>query len=157
MRKKISLLALWIICVFALSACSLRSDAADLYKKESPLQIEVDLPDSLTAGTEVTLAAVLRQDGKVVEQAAFVHFEVWKQDGSVRYPMEEAIEIGNGVYEMPFQFESEGLYYLEVHAGNKDSIISPQHRFIVGELSADEKDSLKQGPSPAEETPEQHH
>lgn len=155
--KKIIVLTLLAIFTLLLSACSLRSDAADLYKKESPLQVEVDLPESSSTGEEVMLEAVIKQDGKVVEQADFVHFEVWKQDGSVRYPMEEAEEVGSGIYQMPIKFEDEGLYYLEVHAGNKGSIVSPQHQFIVGKLSDGEIESLKQGPAPAEETPEHHH
>ncbi len=155
--KKIIGIILLALFTLILSACSLRSDAADLYKKESPLLVEVELPESVSTGEEVVLEAVLKQDGEIVERADFVHFEIWKQDGSVRYPMEEAEEAGDGVYKMPIQFEDEGLYYLEVHTGNKGSIVSPQHQFIVGELSDEEMESLKQGPAPAEETPEHHH
>lgn len=155
--KKIGLMALVTILMLTLSACSLRSDAADLYKKESPLMVQVDVPESISTGEEVIIETVLTQVGKSVEQADFVHFELWKQDGTVRYPMEEAEEAGEGVYRMAFEFQDEGLYYIEVHAGNKGSVVSLQHQFIVGELSDEEMEILKQGPTPAEETPEHHH
>ena len=153
----VRLFVLISIGLFLLSGCTLRSDVADLYKQEVPLQVEMNIPEVLSAGEEVTLEATLRQNGEPVEKANFIHFEIWKQDGSVRYPMEEAIGLGSGVYQLPVQFESEGLYYLEVYAGNNGSLVSPQHQFVVGELSDSELESLKQGPSPEEEAPEHHH
>lgn len=155
--KKASLVASIIIGLAVLSGCSLRSDAADLYTMESPLQVEVNLPEQLVSGEEIVLEAVLQQEGVGLETADFVHFEVWNQDGSVRFPMEEAISAGEGVYQFPVEFESDGLYYLEVHAGNKGSLVSPQHQFVVGELSDSELENLKKGPAPVEEEPEHHH
>ncbi|GKW46083.1 FixH family protein [Planococcus sp. NCCP-2050] len=155
--KSIRLLLLLFSSLCILSACSASEDAGDLYKKEKPLQVEVDMPESLSAETTQTVKAILKQDGKPVEDAGFVHFEIWKQDYSVRYPMEEAAEAGNGVYQMDVRFKEDGLYYLEVHAGNEGSLISPVRQFIVGELSEQEMESLKQGAPTQQEVPGHHH
>lgn len=155
--RKASLFVLISIGLLLLSGCTLRSDAADLYKQEMPLQAEVRMPEVLSPDEEVMLEVVMRQNGELLEKADFVHFEIWKQDGSKRYPMEEAVGSGEGVYQLPIQFESDGLYYLEVHAGNNGSLISPQHQFVVGKLSDSELESLKQGPLPVEEAPVHHH
>lgn len=155
--KSIRLLLLLFSSLCILSACSASEDAADLYKKEKPLQVEVDMPEPLSAETTQTVKAVLKQDGKPVEGAGFVHFEIWKQDHSIRYPMEEAAEIGNGVYQMDIRFKEDGLYYLEVHAGNEGSLVSPVWQFIVGELSEQEMESLKQGAPTQQEVPGHHH
>lgn len=155
--KKTSFIVFFLIGLAVLSGCSLRSDAADLYTKESPLQVEVNTPEQLVSGKEIVLQAVLQQEGELLETADFVHFEVWNQDGSVRFPMEEASNAGEGVYELAVEFENDGLYYLEVHAGNNGSLVSPQHQFVVGELSDRELESLQKGPAPAEGAPEHHH
>jgi hypothetical protein len=155
--KKVSLLVWFSMVLLLLSGCALRGDAADLYKKEMPLQVEVNVPQEINAGERVAMEATLKQGKEWVEKADYVHFEVLNQDGSVYYPMEEANEKANGVYSLSVEFEKDGLYYLEVHAGNNGSLVSPQHQFIVGELSDKELESLKQGPSPENEGDGQHH
>ena len=153
--------AIWIVWasigLLLLSGCALRGDAADLYKKETPLQVEVNMPEEIAAGGEVPLEATLKQNGELVEQADYVHFEVLNQDGSVHQPMEEAVAAGGGLYSLPAEFENDGLYYFVVHAGNNGSLVSPQHQFIVGDLSDAEVESLKEGPPPEKEGSGSHH
>lgn len=153
--------AIWIVWasigLLLLSGCALRGDAADLYKKETPLQVEVNVPEEIAAGSEVPLEATLKQNGELVKQADYVHFEVLNQDGSVHQPMEEAIETGDGVYSLPVEFVKDGLYSFVVHAGNNGSLVSPQHQFIVGELSDTEAENLKEGTPPEKEGSGSHH
>lgn len=155
--RKSGMLALLLLCMLILGACSLNSDAASLYKQESPLQVKMNVPEDLSVNEEVVLEVSLSQNGAPVDSADFVHFEVQKQDGSIRFPMEEAENTENGVYQMHFKFKSEGLYYFEVHAGNKGSVVSPQQQFIVGELSDSELESLKQGSKPEQGSSGHHH
>ncbi|MEZ0481599.1 FixH family protein [Planococcus sp. SSTMD024] len=135
------------VAVLLVSACSVRSDAADLYKQEAPLHITAEMPEDVAPGETVRFQLELKQNGEPVNEASFVHFEVRKQDGSIPYPMKEAQAAGGGVYEMQANFRSDGLYFLEVHAGSGDAISNPHYQFIVGELSESELDSLKQGPA----------
>lgn len=146
-----------VLALVLLSACSVRSDAADLYKQEAPVHIAVDIPEKVAAGETFTIQAELTQNGEPVDEANFVHFEIRKQDGSIPYPMKEAQAAGNGVYEMQANFRSDGLYFLEVHAGSGDAISNPHYQFIVGELSESELDSLKQGPAPDAGNSGHHH
>lgn len=143
--------------ILLLSACSVRSDAADLYKQEAPLQIVMEVPEEIAPGETVSFQAQLTQNGEPVDEANFVHFEVVKQDGSIPYPMKEARAVGDGVYEMEANFRSDGLYFLEVHAGSGEAISNPQYQFIVGELSESELDSLKEGPAPDAGSSGHHH
>jgi hypothetical protein len=155
--KKWNVILLLLAGMFLLSACSVRSDAAQLYKQEIPIEVEINLPESISNGDEITVQAVLTQEGKKLEKANFVHFEIWKQDGSIRYPMKEAKAVGNGIYQMSVGFKSDGLYTIEVHAGNNGSLVSPQKQFMVGKLSANELNALKQGPKKEEGTQSHHH
>ncbi|WP_342455360.1 FixH family protein, partial [Planococcus sp. A6] len=143
--------------ILLLSACSVRGDAADLYKQEAPLQIAAEVPEEIAPGETVNVKAKLTQNGEPVDEANFVHFEVRKQDGSIPYPMKEAQALGGGVYEMEASFKSAGLYFLEVHAGSGDAISNPHYQFIVGDLSESELDSLKEGPEPDEGSSGHHH
>ncbi|WP_078410600.1 FixH family protein [Priestia abyssalis] len=151
----------WIFFIFTssllLSACSLKQDAANLYKQETPLESDIIIPASFSANQQETVKVLLTQGGKKVEDPDFVHFEIWKQDGSVKYPMEQAEEIGNGMYRLSKEFDREGLYYIKVHASSDGSIIMPQKQFIVGELSEKELKFLQEGLQIQEASHEHHH
>ncbi|KON86573.1 hypothetical protein AF332_06890 [Sporosarcina globispora] len=156
MKKNICI-SLIIIFGLLLSACSLEQDAANLYKKEIPLEVEIVIPESFVDNKQETIKAFLTQGGKKVEDADFVHFEIWKQDGSVHYKMEQAENIGNGTYSLSKEFDRDGLYYIKVHASNDGSIIMPQKQFIVGELSKSELEFLQKGLQKQNVNHEHHH
>ena len=71
--------------------------------------------------------------------------------------MEEANNLGNGTYSISKDFDSEGLYFVKVHAGNKGSIIMPRKQFVVGELSESDLDFLRKGAQSEIEVHEHHH
>lgn len=149
---------IWMFLFIAmLSGCSLKPDVAKLYKEESPLQSEIIIPDTFSANEKETIKVILTQHGERVEDADFVHFEIWKQDGTVTYYMEEAFDLGNGVYGISKDFDSDGLYFVKVHAGNNGSIIVPQKQFVVGSLSKSELDFLQKGQQSQIEGHEHHH
>ncbi|RBW68824.1 FixH family protein [Bacillus taeanensis] len=139
-----------------LSACSLKEDVSGLYKQETPIEAEIIIPEKFSEGEE-TIKAVLTQSGKAVENAEFVHFEIWKQDGSVKYEMEQAEEEGDGTYSITKSFDSDGLYYVKVHARHNGSIIMPTKQFIIGELSSSELKFLQKGIQKEEGSHENHH
>ncbi|MDQ0243260.1 hypothetical protein J2S09_000796 [Bacillus fengqiuensis] len=151
----------WIFFIFTssllLSSCSLKQDAANLYKQETPLESEIIIPTSFSANKQETVKVILTQGGKKVEDPDYVHFKIWKQDGSVKYPMEQAEEVGNGMYRLSKDFSSEGLYYIKVHASSDGSIIMPQKQFVVGKLSEKELEFLQKGLQKQEESHEHHH
>lgn len=146
-----------VICSIFLTACSGEEDAANLYKQEQPLELNIIIPESFSANHQETIMAVLIQDGKKVKGADYVHFEIWKQDGSVNYGMEEARDEENGTYSLRKSFDSEGLYFIKVHASNKGSIIMPQKQFIVGKLSESDISFLKKGAQIEDGSHENHH
>nr|WP_276541817.1 FixH family protein [Bacillus infantis] len=121
-----------------------------MYKKEQPLQADIILPESFAAGEDVPIRAVLTQNGKKMADADYVHFEIWKRDGTVHYPMEEAADKGEGVYQLAKKFEQDGVYTIKVHASSAGSLIMPQKRFVVGELTEAELEELmKEGEAPS--------
>ncbi|WP_254179063.1 FixH family protein [Cytobacillus oceanisediminis] len=146
-----------ILLLSFLSACSLNENAAELYKQETPLKLEIQTPDTFTAGEQETVKATLTQDGKPADHTDFVHFEIWKQDGTVYYGMEEADNEGGGVYSISKDFDKDGLYFVKVHAQQGGSLIMPQKQFIVGELSKSDVEFLQKGTGKQEAGQGHHH
>ncbi|MEI2466491.1 FixH family protein [Niallia taxi] len=158
MKKTLLVLLLACFICLLLSACSLlKQDAASLYKKEAPLEAEIALPASIKANAVTEIKVTLHQNGEEVNNADYVHFEVWKQDGSAERIMEEAEKQGNGVYSIKKILSSDGLYYVKVHASYNDSIIMPQKQFIVGELSEGDLNYLQKNLPKQEENHVHHH
>ncbi|OAS89173.1 FixH family protein [Metabacillus litoralis] len=156
MRKKfISILTM--LFVFLLSACSNQQAVEKLYAQESPLKIEVFIPESFSANKKETIKVQLKQDGKPLKEADYVHFEIWNQEGSVYYSMESAISEGNGIYSLSKDLDVEGLYFIKVHASNNGSIITPQKQFVVGKLTENDEKFLNKGTKLEIEGHEHHH
>ena len=132
--------SLIFICML-LGACSSKENAADLYRQESPLQADITMPEEFSGGVPIKI--YLTQDEKTIDNADFVHVEIWKSDGSFRNPMEEATNAGNGNYTFDKTLTEDGLYYIKVHAGNNGSTIMPTLPFAVGELSKDDVKTLE--------------
>lgn len=136
---RIQLLTITFLSVL-LSACS----NAEVYQKEAPLEISTNIPKSLNSNQEYIIAVSLTQNREKVTDADFVHFEIIKQDGNINYGMSTADNEGNGDYSNTFTFDSDGLYFLRIHAGNNNSIIIPTQQLIVGTLTAQDKLFLQQ-------------
>lgn len=128
-----------------LSACSSNVDKSiNLYQTEIPLEVNVSVPNQLTLDKENTISVLLTQNGNSVTSADFVHFEIVKQDGNINYGMSEATNNGDGIYSKQITFDSNGLYFITIHAGNNGSIIKPTKQFIVGTLTENDKLFLQQ-------------
>lgn len=147
-----------LLSVLLLSACSASPEAVNRYEKEIPLIAEINIPETLSVHQPETIEIILTQDGQRVPGADFVHYELWSHDGSLRDPMTDAVEVGDGVYTVTKTFDKEGLYFIKLHSGNNGSIIIPQKPFAVGKLSEAELAYLQAGtPTFQEGTAEHHH
>ncbi|WP_255301585.1 FixH family protein [Bacillus sp. AFS040349] len=157
--KKFKAILLLPFMMLILSACSLelKQDVAKQYKEEEPMVADIIIRDSLSTNSDTTFQVVLTQGEEKVVSADYVHFEIWKQDGSVKFEMEQAEEVGNGTYQLSKKLDSEGLYFIKVHASSNDSIIMPQKQFIVGELSESELEFLQKGAVVEDGGGEHHH
>ncbi|WP_407270475.1 FixH family protein [Radiobacillus sp. PE A8.2] len=156
MKNKVALLPFVILSIL-LSGCVLEPDVAEKYKQAHPLVADIFLPETFQPMELSTFEVVLTQDGKQIDDADFVHFEIWKQDGTVNFGMEEAEETADGTYAITKTLESNGLYYIKVHASNNGSLIMPRKQFVVGELSESELDFLKSGAQLENTGVESHH
>ena len=139
MKTMIKYFPILFVCM-VLGACAPKEDAAELYHQESPLQADITMPNDFSGSDPIKIE--LTQDKQKVEDADYVHVEIWKGDGSFHDGMEEAEDAGDGVYTFTKKLTEDGLYYIKVHAGNNGSTIMPTLPFAVGELSKADVEAL---------------
>jgi len=152
MKIRLSIL-LVILSIFLLTGCSLQDHVEKKYKAEAPIDATFIIPKSMAAHVPQTVQVTLKQNGKMMTNPDYVHYEMWKQDGSMSLPMNEMNEVRDGVYEVTKSFDRDGLYFLKIHAGKQDAQIMPTAQLIVGKLSPSEQDFLQKG---AVEPPKDH-
>ncbi|MCR8849385.1 FixH family protein [Rossellomorea sp. SC111] len=140
MKSTIKYFSILFLCML-LGACAPKEDPAELYEQESPLQADITMPDDFSDSGDL-IKIELTQNSKIVEDADFVHVEIWKGDGSFHDGMEEAENAGDGIYTFNKNLKEDGLYYIKVHAGNNGSTIMPTLPFAVGELSKADVEAL---------------
>ncbi|WP_445492647.1 FixH family protein [Niallia sp. 03133] len=147
-----------VVCMLCLllNACSLREDSKKSYKKETPLRPEIILPDPYSVQKQETIKIILSLSGGQQEYPDSIQVDIWKQDGSYQNKAEAVQEKGNGIYLLKKSFDLEGLYFLKLTAGSKDSIIMPTKQFIVGRLTESDQEFLREN-APKEKTIEHHH
>lgn len=156
MRKELSYTIAALFVMF-LTACSNEQDVVTLYKQENPIHMEMDIPEKFNENQQETIKVKLTQAGEPVEDADYVHFEIWNQEGTVHYAMEQATEEKNGIYSLSKEFQEEGLYFLQVHASNDGSIVMPQMQFVVGKLTENDVEFLESNAKPQSGGHEGHH
>ncbi|WP_175640383.1 FixH family protein [Metabacillus schmidteae] len=156
MRKGFSCSIVMFFAIF-LAACADEDNVASLYKQENPIDVEIMIPEKFTENQQETIKAKLTQAGEPVEGADYVHFEMWNQEGTVHYEMEQANEEGKGIYSLSKDFNEEGLYFVQVHASNNGSVIMPKKQFVVGKLTANDEEFLKENKKPQSGGHEGHH
>lgn len=150
--KESKIIFLPFILVFLLTACSFNSlneEAVDYFKKETPLQVNLIVPQPITLNETQSLKAILMQNGEAVAGLNDVQFILWKKDSPGNKQAMNASNDGNGEYSVEKIFTEQGIFYVKVVATSNGSAIMPTKQFIVGELSEEElKDFQKQSLSP---------
>jgi YtkA-like len=145
-----------IISTSVLSACSLKDDAASLYKVEEPLAATIYLPENMQPNKTQTIHVSFTQNGQVVEEVDMLHVQIQKRDETKADHNVEVKRLNDGAYEVKSIFTESGLYLITVHAEHNDSTIMPTKQFAVGELSKKDLDSL-QGDQPEPSGNHEHH
>ncbi|WP_240675788.1 FixH family protein [Ammoniphilus sp. CFH 90114] len=152
--------ALTYSLIFLLTACSfdsLSEDAAGHYKVESPLQVDILLPEPVLLHEPQFLNVILVQNGKPVNGLDDVQFTVWKNGSPDSNEVMMANRDGRGQYYVEKTFIEEGLYYVKVQASSNGSTIMPTKQFIVGELSEKDLLELQKGHQAPKQSHENHH
>ncbi|WP_316568777.1 FixH family protein [Neobacillus sp. YIM B06451] len=134
------------LLAFALAACSDAKDNDKSAGDDLPKMVEVTilLPDKIDPNVETEIKAHVTQDGKNVEDANEVKFEVFK-NGDKEHEMIEANHAGDGIYSIKKTFAEAGNYVVISHVTARDMHTMPKKEFVVGNPSEESADGNESG------------
>ncbi|UUZ89933.1 FixH family protein [Paenibacillus sp. P25] len=89
------------------------------------------VPETIRAGEPVRIEAKLTLNGKPVDDAKQVEFELWKE-GRLLHDKIKATRQGEGIYGAENVFDEEGTYYVIAHARAKGMHSMPKKKLTVG-------------------------
>ena len=133
-EMKAKLLVALIITGLVMGACGTQEENHSDHQNEMMQEVivEIQTAKELPVGEEVILSARVTQGEEAVNDADHVEFEVWESgliEDSVKI---DGVLTEDGVYEAPFTFEHDGVYYMFAHTTARDLHIMPKQELIVG-------------------------
>lgn len=126
-----------LIIVLLLAACSSQTEEINYL---DPIEVELITNDELEVNTEITTQAIISQSGSPVSNISEVIFEIWQHGNKETYSSVDGTEVGEGVYEVTWLAEEEGIYYIYYHITAAGMHRMEKIHYIIGD--ADEKKIL---------------
>ncbi|GGD01593.1 hypothetical protein GCM10007216_35380 [Thalassobacillus devorans] len=133
MRRPLFLLGFFITAIVLTACGGDQSGNAEEEEMEPMIATEVIMPEDIQPGEEATFQAKVTQGDEAVEDADYVKFEFWAE-GTEDEENEkvEAEHKGEGVYEVTYTLQEEGVYFLYAHTQARDMHVMPKEQFKVG-------------------------
>ncbi|OKL36445.1 hypothetical protein BLL40_10540 [Domibacillus mangrovi] len=143
-----------LICVLLfLSACTASSDqSSQTTSAPKAVEVEIVLPEEIALNEESTLKVRLTQDQENIEDAEDVQFEIWKASSREENELIEAKHEKEGIYSVKKMFQEDGIYYVQTHVTARNMHVMPKKQFIVGTVSEEELNAIKEEPQPQGES-----
>ncbi|OES43954.1 FixH family protein [Domibacillus iocasae] len=124
-----------MLLVFMLAACTSKEEeqAAEVENNPTvPIEAALALPEKANVGEEVTISTTVTQDGKPVNDADEVKYEIWKDGTKENSEMIDAVLKGEGVYTAAKTFNEEAAYYIQVHVTARNMHTMPKSAIAIG-------------------------
>lgn len=125
-----------LVFIFLLAACNnAKEEEINLL---DPIEVQLAMKTEIKVAEELVTEAVVTQNGEPVSDASEVVFEIWQHGEPDTYQFEEAVNIGNGAYEVTWIARGEGVYYIFYHVTARGMHRMEKHDFIIGDVDVDE-------------------
>lgn len=123
-----------LVGLFVLGACGTdeATKSAETAPSMEPVEAELNVPATADKDEAVTLAVRVTQDGKAVDDADEIKFEVWKNGAKEESETTEAALTEDGVYEAETTFSDEAVYTVQVHVTARSMHTMPTTNVTVG-------------------------
>lgn len=130
MKKWLGMLALAMV----VSGCSQETEEEHMAHDEEVaiLEVEIENGEAFEPGEEVMLSARVTQSGEAVNDAEEVKFEVWESGLREEGQMLVGELKEDGIYEVPFTFEEEGVFYMYAHTTARGMHVMPKQMITIG-------------------------
>ncbi|MBM0066475.1 FixH family protein [Alkalicoccobacillus gibsonii] len=154
-RKRLVIL---FISTFLLSACNtsepdLESIIPDI------IEVQIDLPESSPPNEKLKIPVNVTQGDEPVDDARDVVIEIWKDQDRENGFLEEAKHQSDGLYQIDYTFEEDGIYLVQAHVTARDMHSMPTKPIFVGDVSEDEINDFNEagGAASEQQGESQHH
>ncbi|TQR19035.1 FixH family protein [Psychrobacillus vulpis] len=94
--------------------------------------VVIQTPETLPVGEDIKLSAKVTQGDKVVDDADKVEFEVWESGMREHGTMLDGKLTKDGVYEVNYTFDHDGIYYMFAHTTARGLHVMPKQELKVG-------------------------
>jgi hypothetical protein len=96
------------------------------------VQLQVQGRDGVREGEPVTIRVHVTQDGKPVNDADEVRFEIWRDGAPAsKHAFETARRTGNGIYSAPYTFKQSGRYSVMYHVTARGTHVMAPVKVVV--------------------------
>jgi len=129
-------LAVILTTGLVLAACGQTEEKHDHAKQEintnEPVKVNLSIPEKAKVGQKVKLTAKVTQDGKAINDADEVMFEIIKDGDEGKSVKKMVKEANDGVYELPYTFDKDGSYQVISHVTARSQHTMPDKMIMVG-------------------------
>lgn len=94
--------------------------------------VEIETPEQVKVGEPIQLAAYVTQNNEAVNDADEVKFEVWESGLRDKSEMLDGKLTEDGIYEVDYTFNHDGVYYLFAHTTARGLHIMPKQQITAG-------------------------
>lgn len=130
-RLGLSTVVTCLVAVLVLSGCSQGSSQSDQDSMLKPLEVKLTVaPQETKVNEKISFEAKVTQDGKDINDAKEVTFELWKE-GSENHSKITVTSTGEGKYVMVKSFAEAGTYHVISHVTANSQHSMPSTEFIV--------------------------
>ncbi|WP_027963647.1 FixH family protein [Halalkalibacillus halophilus] len=132
------------ISMMLLAACG-DEDTEESSEADSltPLEAEVLIDEELEVG-EASLEVRVTHGDEQVEDANEVMFEVWENGQKDASEMLEAEHTEEGIYQVDYSFETDGIYHVQPHVTARDQHVMPRHDIAVGDANLEDMGEVEE-------------
>ncbi|WAA10902.1 FixH family protein [Fervidibacillus albus] len=116
--------------LFLLASCGEKETGADEELGEI-VEVDLQVPDQIEIGEPFPVVAHVTQGDEEVDDADEVVFEVWEEGSKVDSQMFDFTKQEEGKYFVDLQFDTEGVYVIQVHVTARRMHVMPKKNVIV--------------------------
>jgi hypothetical protein len=101
-----------------------------------PIEVELTSTD-LAVNEEIHTQALVTQNNDRVPDASEVIFEIWQHGNPDTYRSVEAENKGDGIYEVTWVANEEGVYYVFYHVTARGMHRMEKHQLVFGDVDVE--------------------
>lgn len=124
MVRKWILAGLFLMAASLFAGCGKQETAA--VKPAKMVKVQLIVPKTADAGTNIPLKAVVTQGKEKVDDADEVKFEIWKENSDKNSSMLEAKHDQHGIYTAKTVIKEPGTYTVQVHVTARKMHVMPK-------------------------------